>query len=211
MSVYSLSIHSMPALKTRSSRPRARQREATRRQLIAAGLRVVAVHGFAGTTTAAIARETGKAHGTVFVHFPTREALVTELVEEIGRTMSQRLVAVPTDAPGVSEVLDAHLAALAQHEELYSSLLREATALPLVARARVFALQSGVAWRLREAHARDVARGVARAMDPVALGNVWIALTNHYLVNRDLFSPGASVIAARGAELKATLLEIIRP
>jgi len=211
MSLYSLSIHSMTVLKTRSSRPRARQREATRRQLIAAGLRVVAVHVFAGTTTAAIARATGKAHGTVFVHFPTREALVTELVEEIGRTMSQRMVDVPTDAPGVSEVMDAHLAALAEHEELYSSLLREVTALPLVARARVFALQSGVAWRLREAHARDVARGVARAMDPVALGNVWIALTNHYLMHRDLFTPGASVIVARGAELKATLLEIIRP
>lgn len=193
------------------ARPRTRQREATRRRLIEAGLRVVAAHGFAGATTAAIAKATGKAHGTVFVHFPTRDALVTELVEEVGRTMSQRLADVPTDAPGVSEVLDAHLAALAEQEELYACLLRESTALPLVARARVFALQSGIAWRLREAHARDVARGAARAMDPVALGNTWVALTNHYLMNRDLFTPGASVIAARGAELKAMLLEVIRP
>ncbi len=211
MSTNSVSIHSITLLNTLTVRPRTRQREATRRQLIEAGLRVVAVHGFAGATTAAIARATGKAHGTVFVHFPTRDALVTELVQEVGRAMSQRLVAIPTDAPGVNEVLDAHLAALAEHEELYSCLLREATALPLVARARVFALQSGVAWRLREAHARDVARGGARAMDPIALGNIWIALTNHYLMNRDLFAPGASVIAARGAELKATLLEITRP
>jgi hypothetical protein len=90
-------------------------------------------------------------------------------------------------------------------------VLREATALPPVARARMFALQSGVAWRLRHAHARDVARGVARAMDAVALGNLWIALVNHYLVNRDLFSPGVSVIAARGAELKTNFLELLRP
>jgi AcrR family transcriptional regulator len=192
-------------------RTRSNQREATRRQLIEAGLRVVASHGFAGATTAAIARETGKAHGTVFVHFPTRDALVTELVEEIGRVMSQRLSEVPTDAPGVAEVLDAHLAALAEQEDLVSSVLREATALPPVARARMFALQSGVAWRLRQAHARDVARGVARAMDAVALGNLWIALVNHYLVNRDLFSPGVSVIAARGAELKTNFLELLRP
>lgn len=197
----------MPALRP----TRAHQREATRRQLIEAGLRVVASHGFAGATTAAIARETGKAHGTVFVHFPTRDALVTELVEEIGRVMSQRLSEVPTDAPGVAEVLDAHLAALAEQEDLISSVLREATALPPVARARMFALQSGVAWRLRQAHARDVARGVSRAMDAVALGNLWIALVNHYLVNRDQFSPGVSVIAARGAELKANFLELLRP
>jgi AcrR family transcriptional regulator len=201
----------MKDLNTPLSRPRTRQRETTRRHLIEAGLRVVATHGFAGATTAAIAKATGKAHGTVFVHFPTRDALVTELVEEVGRAMTLRLAEVPTDAPGVSEVLDAHLAALAEHEELYAALLRESTALPLVARARVFALQSGIAWRLHEAHARDVARGAARAMDPVALGNTWIALTNHYLMNRDLFTAGASVIAAHGAELKATLLAIIRP
>lgn len=201
----------MNVLRSPKSRTRTRQRETTRRQLIEAGLRVVAVHGFAGATTAAIAKATGKAHGTVFVHFPTRDALVTELVEEVGRAMSQRLSEVPTNSPGVSEVLDAHLAALAEHEELYASMLREATALPLVARARLFALQSGIAWRLGQANARDVARGTARAMEPVALGNTWIALTNHYLMNRDLFTPGASVIAARGPELKGTLLEILRP
>ena len=201
----------MYVLKSPKPRTRARQRENTRRQLIEAGLRVVADRGFAGATTAAIAKATGKAHGTVFVHFPTRDALVTELVEEIGRAISQRLAEVPTDAPGVSEVVDAHLSALAEHEELYACLLREAAALPLVARARLFALQAGIAWRLGQAHARDLARGAARAMDPIALGNTWIALTNHYLMNRDLFTPGASVIAARGPELKATFLEILRP
>ena len=78
---------------TSSSTPtrRTRQREATRRQLIQAGLRVVAAEGFAGASTAAIARATGKAHGTVFVHFPTRDALVAELVAEVGRAMSAQL------------------------------------------------------------------------------------------------------------------------
>ena len=190
---------------------RADQREATRRQLLDAGLRVVAERGFAAATTAAIAQACGKAHGTVFVHFRTRDALVGELVEEVGRSMSQRLAAIPDAGFGVADVVDAHLAALADHEVLYARLLREATTLPLAARARVFALQSGIGFRLRAALARDVARGAARAMDPVALANTWIALSNHYLMNRDLFAPGGSVVAARGAELKAQLLEIIRP
>jgi AcrR family transcriptional regulator len=190
---------------------RAHQREATRRQLVAAGLRIVADRGFAATSTAAIAEASGKAHGTVFVHFPTRDALVGELVEEVGRVISRRLADIPDDTPGLAEVLDAHLAALAAHEVLYARLLREATSLPPAARARVFALQSGIAWRLRAAHARDVARGAARAMNSVALANTWIALTNHYLMNRDVFAPGASVIAARGDELKAQWLEIVRP
>lgn len=192
-------------------RSRTLQREETRRQLVQAGLKVVADRGFAGTTTAAIAEASGKAHGTVFVHFRTRDALVAELVEEIGRAMTQRLAEIPDESPGVGEVLDAHLAALARHEVLYARLLCEATTLPPAARARLFALQSGIAWRLSTAYSRDVARGAARAMDPVMLANTWIALTNHYLMNRDLFAPDASVVAARGAELKAQWLEIIRP
>jgi len=201
----------MAIAKTSVSGPRSLQREATRRQLVQAGLRVVAARGFAGATTAAIAQASGKAHGTVFVHFRTRDVLVSELVEEIGRVISQRLADIPNDRPGVGEVLDAHLAALARHEVLYARLLCEATTLPPAARARLFALQSGIAWRLRTAYARDVACGAARDLDPVALANTWIALTNHYLMNRDVFAPDASVVAARGAALKALWLEIIRP
>jgi AcrR family transcriptional regulator len=190
---------------------RVQQRDATRRELVQAGLRMVAERGFAATTTAAIAQASGKAHGTVFVHFRSREAMVAELVEELGRTMSQRLVALPDNTATLADVLDAHLAALRDHEVLYARLLCEASTLPPAARARVFALQSGVAWRLREAHAREVLANTARAMAPVALANIWIALTNHYLMHRDLFAPGASVIATHGAELKAQLLEIVQP
>jgi AcrR family transcriptional regulator len=202
-------MNSAPALLVRTTR--ARQRDATRRQLVQAGLRIVAERGFAGATTAAIAQASGKAHGTVFVHFGTREGLVAELVTEIGRAMSQRLAEISDDAPGLPQVLDSHLGALAQHEVLYARLLCEAATLPDAARARLFALQSGIAWRLRTAYEREAALGAARVLDPVALANMWIALTNHYLMNRDLFSPGASVIAARGAELKAQWLAMIRP
>jgi hypothetical protein len=100
---------------------------------------------------------------------------------------------------------------LGRHEVLYGRLLCEASTLPDAARARLFALQSGIAWRLRTAYEREVARSAARELDAVGLANMWIALTNHYLMNRDLFAPGASVIAARGAELKAQWLAMIRP
>ena len=193
----------------RPRRQRAQQRERTRRDLVAAGLRVVAETGFAGATTAAIAKATGKAHGTVFVHFRTRDELVAELVAEIGRSMSERLAALDSDAPHVDDVLRAHLAALGEHEVLYARLLNDASSLPLSARAYVFALQSGIASRLRLAYQRAQARGEVRKLDPVVLCNIWIALTNHYLVNRDLFAPGASVIAACGDQLRGEFSKLI--
>ncbi len=204
-----LLIH-MPAPSARPSQ-RTRQREATRRRLIQAGLRVVAAEGFAGASTAAIARATGKAHGTVFVHFPTRDALVGELVAEVGRVMSTELAGQSGEDASIEQVLDAHLAALGKNERLYARVLSEASTLPKAARAQVFALQSGIAYRLRGAWSRARAGGTVRDLDPVALSNIWISLTNHYLMNRDLFAPGGSVVAKCGGALKAQLLDLVRP
>lgn len=191
-------------------RTRTQQRERTRRDLLAAGLRVVAESGFVGATTAAIAKATGKAHGTVFVHFPTRDALVGELVAEVGRTMTERLASLETATPKLGDVLDAHLTALEESEVLYARLLGEAANLPPAARAQVFALQSGIASRLRAAYLREREHGSVREIDPVMLTNLWIALTNHYLINRDLFAPQASVVATFGAALKSQWLALIR-
>jgi len=189
---------------------RTRQRETTRRQLVEAGLRVVAAAGFAGASTAAIAQATGKAHGTVFVHFRTRDDLVTELVAEVGRAMSRRLAELETAVPSVPDVLQAHLTALADHEVLYARLLCEASILPPAARACLFALQSGIASRLQKAYVRAREQGLVRNLDPVGLSNIWISLTNHYLMNRDLFAPGGSVIARCGDGLQAQLLDLLR-
>lgn len=190
---------------------RVEQREKTRRDLVAAGLRMVAAAGFSGTTTAAIAQATGKAHGTVFIHFPTRDALVAELVAEVGRGMSARLAALEPASPSLAEVLEAHLKTLAENETLYARLLNEAAGLPLAARAHLFALQSAIAARLQAAYARELAAGKVREMDPVVLGNLWISLTNHYLMHRDLFAPGGSVIERHGEELRRQLLQLLAP
>jgi len=191
-------------------RPRTRQREETRRQLLEAGLRVVSESGFAGATTAAIAQATGKAHGTVFVHFRTRDDLVGAIVAEVGRAMSEQLAVIDwAEAPTLADVLDAHLRALEENEVLYSRLLGEAATLPAAARAQLFALQSGVGWRLRGAYERARAQGRVREIDPVMLTNFWIGVTNHYLQNRDLFAPDASVVVQHGAALKAQLLTLI--
>jgi hypothetical protein len=119
-----------------------------------------------------------------------------------------RLAALDSARPSLAEVMDAHLKALQENEVLYARMLCEASSLPLSARAQIFALQSGIAWRLRAAYARAKKREV-RDIDPLALANIWISLTNHYLMARDLFAPGASVVSKRGADIKKQVLELV--
>lgn len=189
---------------------RHQQKQSTREQLLAVARKTVAEHGFAATSTAAIAKAVGKAHGTIFVHFPTRDALVEALINDIGATMTAALATIPDGADvGVHGVMDAHLDALLENEALYAQILRESTQLPASARARLLAFQSGVAWRLRAALSRDVDAGRLRPADPTAVANLWIAQCNHYLINRDLFAPNALVCAERRDEIKANLLALL--
>src|SRR5947199_5834618 len=76
----------------------------TRARLFAAAVRLFAEHGYADTTVDRIAREAGVAKGTFFVHFVTKDAVVTELVRNQvrqARKMRDRTLAqggTPVDA-----------------------------------------------------------------------------------------------------------------
>jgi AcrR family transcriptional regulator len=54
-----------------------------RAALLAAALRLIARSGLQATTTAAVAREAGVAAGTLYLYFPSKEALVNALYLEV--------------------------------------------------------------------------------------------------------------------------------
>jgi AcrR family transcriptional regulator len=56
------------------------QADDTRARLFAAAAKLFATHGYHETTVDQIAREAGVAKGTFFVHFATKDAVVSELV-----------------------------------------------------------------------------------------------------------------------------------
>lgn len=56
-----------------------------RKKFIDAALKLFVEHGVQNTTTAAISIEAGAAAGTLFLYFPTKQALINEVVLEIGR------------------------------------------------------------------------------------------------------------------------------
>lgn len=61
---------------------------ASRERILSAALTILAKHGYAGCSMAAVAREAGVATGSVYRHFPAK----ADLVAEVFRTASQREV-----------------------------------------------------------------------------------------------------------------------
>lgn len=73
-----------------------RKREKTRRQLVAAGLRVLAEHGEAFTVTDVVA-EADVSNGTFYNYFPDREALLDALTEHLVSALAAQ-AAIETDS-----------------------------------------------------------------------------------------------------------------
>lgn len=71
--------------------PRQKQKARTKKLLIDASLQCFDRHGFHATSIATITRTAGVAHGTFYVHFPSKDALLAELLDDFNQGLVERL------------------------------------------------------------------------------------------------------------------------
>lgn len=189
---------------------RRKQKEQTRKLLIKAAFEQLAKDGLTTARTADIAQAAGVSHGTVFAHFPTRDDLLTEVINVFGARVTRRLHELASGG-GVREILEAHLKGLAEFEAFYTRMVMEGSLLPESTRNNLIMIQSAVSFHLSQAAAREMAAGTIRPLPMHLLFNTWIGLVHYYLANGDLFSPGQPVIERYGKELLEHYLNLITP
>ncbi len=183
----------------------------SRESLVRATRDLVRKQGFVGLKTADVARAAGLSHGALFVHFPTRDALIQEAIRRLTEALTDRLASLIGEGHDLRQVLEAHLACLAEHEELYRRLLIEMPMLPEAVGLTWLGFQSAVSHHVAQAVHEERSRGALRPMAPHLLFNTWIGLVHHYCLNRDLFAPGQSVFERRGAMLVGHFMTLIAP
>jgi len=79
---------------TRTGQARAARQE----EILAAARRVFAVRGFRGTTIADIAEAAGVALGTIYLYFPSKQAVFAALNEAFNRLIVEAVASVPPTA-----------------------------------------------------------------------------------------------------------------
>jgi AcrR family transcriptional regulator len=184
-----------------ATRNRARQIEETRERIIEAAIRVYSRDGIGAASSADIAAEAGVAHGTIFARFGTKDELAAAAIFDFGDRVARRLHELCASGAGTRDVLAAHLEGIAEREEFYARLAREAPSLPKAARDSLVLIQSSIAFHLSPALEADAAAGRVKDLPLHFAFNAWAGLVHYYLANRELFAPGGSVIRRRGAEL----------
>lgn len=85
------------------ARPRKSEARDTRRALLDASLELFSQKGFDGTSTRDIARAVGVRESALYHHFPSKEALLNALIEEMGPGKAHRLEQL--DMVGLAQVM----------------------------------------------------------------------------------------------------------
>jgi AcrR family transcriptional regulator len=189
---------------------RQEQKAATRSRLVDTAMALFARQGIVQTTTADIAKAIGMSHGVVFLHFPKRDDLVIAVIDEFARRLAAEFRGALERELGLRAVLEAHLLALSEFEPFYARLVSEAPLLPPKVRSTLLMLQAAVSHRLYEAAERERQAGRARGFERHLLFNTWIGLVHHYLVNRDVFAQGESVLAEQGDALVGHFMRLVQ-
>lgn len=211
LSSNSLSSHSSRDTMTAETLTRADKKEQTRTLLLETALDLMAERGITATRTIDVAERAGVAHGTVFLHFPTRDDLVDAVVGEHADQIAGRLHELADGEATVRDVLAAHLAGLAEHEAFHARLVMEGPLLPPYARATLLGIHSAISAHLAQAAGFEMATGAIKNMPIPLLFNTWLGLIHHYLTNRDLFAPGESVVERWGPTLLDHYVRLLRP
>lgn len=185
---------------------RQQRKEKTREALLQTAYKVFSEKGILGTRMSDIAQAAGVSHGTVFLHFETQEALVTQVVEHYCGKIAARTHELSDRSGTLRDILAAHLEGIMAFEPFYTRLVIENRLLPQNARDAWMGVQSAISFHFSRAAAREL--GSAET-DASLLFNSWTGLVHYYLANGDLFAPEGQVIRRYGETLVNFFLKMI--
>lgn len=185
------------------------QKEKTRELLINHAIHCFAKDGLLNTKTSDIAEAAGVAHGTIFVHFPTRDDLVASAIHHFGQKITRRIHELANEKHTVREGLEAHLQGLVEFEEFYTKLAFEGHLLPDSAHNALVMIQSAISFHLIQAAESEMNAGTIRRMPSYLFFNTWIGLIHYYLANKKWFAPDGSVLQRYGQELLEHFLFLV--
>lgn len=185
---------------------RQEQKQQTKERLLKSAFEEFSRGGILATKTVEIARAADISHGSIFAHFPTREALLLAVIDEFGMQLGMQFQSQMKQG-SLEEVLTTHIKVLKQWEPFYTQLVISAPHLPLEIRTSIFNIQAGIAGYIEKALANQ---DFAPQAPLHLILNTWLGLVHYYLANRDLFSVKGSVLKEKGPELIQFFINLIK-
>ncbi len=189
---------------------RKEQKAQTRTELIEVAEKMFSKNGIAATSTADVAKSSGVSHGTLFVHFPTRDDLILAVVDKFGERLSSALGAKCEYVMDLKEQLKSHVGVLSEFEDFYLRIISESLVLPPQIRGQFYALNASLSYRFFHAAKSGIKLGEYKKMDQAQFINTWLGILHFHIMNRDLFSDKIPLLKYKGEDLVRQFLMLIK-
>ncbi|MDR1639171.1 MAG: TetR/AcrR family transcriptional regulator [Clostridiales bacterium] len=176
------------------------QEEATRESIVKTAMRIYGEQGFS-VPVSVIANEAGVSHGSIIVHFTSKEELFRSATERFFEDTGKRMHDIAMAQVGFKECLTEFLELVEEHELFYKRLTMELSNMPADIKIMMASLRSANMLHFEMAAERDMRLGKIRELPVRMMFNTWMGLVFYYLQNGDLFAPGESVIKRFKGEL----------
>lgn len=187
---------------------RQEQKVFTRQKIIDTAFRLYSDNGLS-TTTNTIAQEAGISHGTIFVHFPTREILQHSVLEQFANEVGNKLHGISISNGTIAELLYEHVRVLEDYEAFYKNVVLDTSRLPEKDKILLVTMQSIIAHHLSVLVEKEQQKGTVKDIPLHMVFNTWLALLHYYLQNSEMFAPGESVLVRCKGELVESFIKLI--
>jgi len=187
--------------------------EGTRGRILLAGLRLFAEHGYHGTSIRDIAAEAAVQSASLYAHFPSKEAILTELVlagheEHHARLVTALLHSGTDPRDRLAALVRAHVRAHTDYPMLAVVASNEMHALSPAAAAPAVAVRSRSEALLAEVLAIGQQQGVFDLVHPeataAAIGSMGLRVANWYPAPQVGLSPSQLADAYAALALRMT-------
>jgi AcrR family transcriptional regulator len=185
------------------------QKDTTRKLILETALRVYAEQGFS-VPVGIIAQEAGLAHGSVFLHFPTKDDLLYSTLERFFKGIAEKMHEFSELNGNLETLLRGFLSIIEEHEAFYKHLVMEIHTLPPDTKNMLISMRSTNAHHFEIAVEQEIRRDRIKKLPLHLMFNTWMGLVYYYLQNSEWFAPGQSVINRCKDELIDFYMALIR-
>ena len=186
------------------------QKRLTRHRIIAAAKEEFIRNGFLSTNTKTIADKVGIAHGTLFLHFETKFALIEKVLESQLEEMDEQLSRALGTQNNLDSLLHAYLELIQKEESFYEVMAKELPYYPQDLRIRVFMKEASARDYFYDVMQKGIDEGVYKNID-IRMALTFLFGTIHYfLSNKQNIIKNGSIMAYKKHDIMDTFLNFIK-
>lgn len=185
------------------------QKKKTRQHLLETARDAFISKGFLQTSTAEISRKAGVAHGTLFVHFKSKDILIVEIIDDVMDSVSEEMQKLGSKTDNPLEMLELYLDFLIEQEDLFSVLARELPFYQEELRRKIIFREAIIRENFHTELAEGIERGEFRNIDVSSALNFLFGVINLYLSRKTSYISEGSVIAKFKPSILRTFQQMI--